>query len=96
MVESNIDKRVFQIQRMLADKLDHYKERDNRYMDDNIWEIQELYIDEEMKKEEGKIEDEEVILIKPYDVSTMTSSSSSQTSFIMDEVKNLLKYMKFV
>jgi len=81
---------------MLADKLDHYKERDNRYMDNNIWEIQELYIDEEMKNEEGKVEDEEVILIKPYDVSTMTSSSSSQTSFIMDEVKNLLKYMKFV
>jgi len=80
---------------MLADKLDHYKGRDNRYMDDNIQEIQELYVDEEMKKEKGKVEDNEVILIKPYEVST-TTSSSSQTSFITDEVENLFKYMKFV
>ena len=48
-----------------------------------------------MKKEEGKVEDEEVILIKPYEVST-TTSSSSKTSFITDKVENLLKYMKFV
>jgi len=66
-------------------------------MDDNIWEIQELYIDEEMKKEERKVEDEKVILIKPYEISTtIFSSSLSQTSFITDEVENLLKYMKFV
>ena len=65
-------------------------------MNDNIQEIQELYIDEEKKKKKGKVEDEEVILINPYKVSTMTSSSSLQTSFITDEVENLLKYMKFV
>jgi len=80
---------------MLADELDRYKERGNKYVDNNIREIQELYIDEEMRKKEGKVEDKEVILIKPYEVST-TTSSSSQTSFIMDEVENLLKYMKFV
>jgi len=76
--------------------LDYYKERGNRYVNDNIQEIQELYIDEEIKKEKGKVENEEVILIKPYKVSTTTSSSSSQTSFITDKVENLLKYMKFV
>jgi len=65
-------------------------------VNDNIQEIQELYIDEEKKKKKGKVEDEEVILINPYKVSTMTSSSSLQTSFITDEVENLLKYMKFV
>jgi len=64
-------------------------------MDDNIQEIQELYVDEEMKKEKGKVEDDEVILIKLYKV-LMTTSSSSQTSFITDEVENLFKYMKFV
>jgi len=80
---------------MLADELDHYKERGNRYMDDNIWKIQELYMDEETRKKEEQIENKEVILIKPYEVS-MTTSSSSKTSFITDEVKNLLKYMKFV
>jgi len=81
---------------MLANKLDHYKEKGNRYVDNNIQKIQELYIDKKMKKKEEKVEDEEVILIKPYEVSTTTSSSSSQTSFITDKVKNLLKYMKFV
>ena len=49
-----------------------------------------------MKKDKGKVEDKEVILIRPYKVSMMTSSSSSQTSFITDKVENLLKYMKFV
>jgi len=80
---------------MLANELDHYKGRGNRYVDDNIQEIQELYVDEEIKKEKGKMEDNEVILIKPYEVSTMTFSSS-QTSFITDEVENLFKYMKLV
>ena len=41
------------------------------------------------------VEDKEVVLVKPYKVSTTTTSASS-TSFITDEVKNLFKYMKFV
>jgi len=36
MVQSNMDERVFQIQRMLANKFDHYKEKGNRYVNDNI------------------------------------------------------------
>jgi len=51
-------------------------------------------MDEEAKREEGRVENEEVILIKPYEVSTTTSSSS--TSFITDEIEHLLKHMKFV
>jgi len=61
---------------MLADKLDHYKRKGNKYVDNNIQEIQELYTDEKIKKEKGKVEDNEVILIKPYKVLTATSSSS--------------------
>ena len=80
---------------MLADKLDHYKKRGNKHVNDNIWEIQKLLINEETKKEEEKVEDKKVILIKLYEIST-TMFSSSQTSFITDEVENLLKYMKFV
>jgi len=80
---------------MLADELDHYKGRGNRYMDNNIQEIQELYVDEEIKKEKGKVKDDEVILIKPYEIS-MTTFSFSQTSFITNEVENLFKYMKFI
>jgi len=50
-----------------------------------------------IKREEGRIEDEEVILVKPYKVSEITSTSSSaQTSFIIDEVKNFVKYMKLI
>ena len=88
---------VFQIQRMLANKLDIYRGRENSYIDDNIWKIQELYKDEENKRElkkEGTVEDKEVILIKLYEVSELTSSTT-KSSFISNEVDNLLKYIKF-
>ena len=64
LIQNNMENWVFQIQWMLADKLDVYKERRNRYVDDNIQEIQKLYKEEEIKKKEGRIEDKEVILIK--------------------------------
>ena len=52
---------------MLADELDRYKRRGNTYVDNNISEIQELYINkEQMKNSEERVEKEEVILIKPY------------------------------
>ena len=95
LVQCNMEDQVFQIQRMLVDKLDKYKERDNAYVDNNISEIQKLYINkEQMKKSEGRVEEEEVILIKPYKVSESTSTKSS--SFIDEEINNLLKYMKFI
>jgi len=88
-------KRAFQIQRMLANELDHYKEKGNRYVKENIWEIQELYIEEEPQdKGKGKVEEEEVILFKPYKV--LESISTKSSSFINEEINNLLKYMKFV
>ena len=95
LIQSDMDNRAFQIQRMLANELDWYKGRGNRYVEENIWEIQELYIKEENREEKEVVEEEEVILVKPYKVSTTTSSSSS-TSFIMDKVKNFFKHMKFV
>ena len=95
LLQSDMDDRAFQIQRRLADELDRYKGKSNSYVETNIQEIQELYMDEEMKNQGGKVEDDEVILIKPYEVST-TTTSSSNTSFITDEVKHLLKYMKFI
>jgi len=93
LVQSNMDEQVFQVQRMLVNELDHYKKKGNKYMNDNIQEIQKLYIEKEKKEE--KVEDKEVILVRPYEVSMMTSSSL-KTSFITDEVENLIKYMKFV
>ena len=67
-------------------------------MDDNIQEIQELYKDEKQRRESNKgevVEDEEVILIKPYEVSG-SGLSITKLSFIDDEVDNLMKYIKFI
>jgi len=96
LVQRDMDKRSFQVQRMLADELDAYKGKDNKYVEDNIKEIQELYRDKEIKKEKGTIENKEVILVRPYEVSSSITSSPSSTSFISDEVENLSKYMKFM
>ena len=74
--------------------MDQYKGKGNRYVEENIREIQNLYIEKENREEKGVVEEEEVILIKPYEMSTTMSLSS--TSFITDEVKNLFKHMKFV
>ena len=64
-------------------------------MEENIQEIQELYIDEKMQdKSKGRIEEEEVILIKPYKISESIKTKSS--SFVDEEIENLMKYMKFV
>jgi len=65
-------------------------------MNDNIREIQKLYKNEEQEKElvKERVEDEKVVLIKPYEVLELTSSST--LSFIDDEVDNLIKYMKFI
>ena len=95
LVQSDMDEWAFQIQRMLADELDQYKEKGNKYVNENIWEIQDLYIEEEVQdKGKGRVEEEEVILIKPYEASESISTKSS--SFVDEEIENLLKYMKFV
>ena len=90
LVQSDMENWTFQIQRILADELNAYRGKENSYVDDNIQEIQDLY------KEEGRIKEKEVILIKPYKVSKSTMMLLAQTSFITDEVENLFKYMKFI
>ena len=62
LIQSDMDDRAFQIQQMLADELDRYKGKNNKYVDDNIKEIQDIYMDEE-QKEKGMIENEEIILV---------------------------------
>ena len=96
LIQSNMDDRAFQVQRMLANELDQYKGKGNSYVEENIQEIQELYMDKEEKRDEGRVEDKEVILIKLYKVSSSTSISTHSTSFIDEEIENLIKYMKFV
>jgi len=43
-------------------------------VEENIREIQELYIKEENRGEKGVIEDEEVILVKPYESRTSSGT----------------------
>ena len=93
LIQSNMEDQVFQIQRMLADELNAYKGQGNKYVDENIQEIQELYKENKDKQEE-KMEDKEVILIKPYEVDELTSMTKS--SFINNKVENLIKYIKFI
>ena len=57
LIQSDMDDRAFQIQRRLADELNRCKGKGNSYMDENIREIQELYMEEEAKGEEGRIDD---------------------------------------
>ena len=82
---------------MLANELDEYKRQGSRYMNNNIQEIQDLYRNKRQKKEleGGRVENEEVILIKPYKKST-TISKMTRSSFIHEEIKNLEQYMKFI
>ena len=63
LVQSNMDEWAFQVQRMLADELDYYKGKGNNYVDNNIKEIQDLYINEETREAKGVVEEEEVILV---------------------------------
>ena len=87
---------IFQIQRMLADELNRYKEWGNTYIDKNIQEIQELYMKKEQKKT-GTVQDDKIILIKPYEVNNYTVSTISKLlSFIDEKIDNLIKYMKFI
>jgi len=96
LIQCDIENRIYQIQRMLADELDAYKGKDKKYVKDNIKEIQELYKTKEDKRNQGVIKEDEVILIKPCKVSSLSSAMTTKSSFINNEVENLIKYMKFV
>jgi len=53
-------------------------------------------MEEKTRRNEGWVEDKEVILIKPYEVSSLTFISTHSTSFIDKEIENLIKYIKFI
>ena len=71
---------------MLADKLDAYKKKRNKYMNNNIKEIQDLYRDKEQRRKSRKQEmvDKEVVLFKLYKMTTTISkiNKTTKTSFI--------------
>jgi len=67
-------------------------------MEDHVFQIQRMLANEldTYRKElnKGRVEDEEIILIKLYKI--LESTSTTKSSFINDEVENLIKYMKFI
>ena len=73
-MQSDMENQVYHIQWLLADKLDNYKEKGNKYTDRHIKEIQDTYKQEDivMKEQDNKvkqkIQDEEVFLYKSYKV----------------------------
>jgi len=89
LVQSDMENQMYQIQRCLADKLDDYKDKSNKYVDENIKEIQELYRDEDSKRKQETIQDEEVVLFKPYKTTKSMTFKTTETSFIQEEIKNL-------
>jgi len=56
LIQCDMENWIYQIQRMLADELDTYKGKGNKYVEDNIKEIQELYKEKEDKRNQGAIE----------------------------------------
>ena len=44
IIQSDMENQVYHIQKMLADKLDNCKRKGNNYVEDNIKEIQDVYI----------------------------------------------------
>ena len=72
--------------------MDDYKRKGNKYVNDNIEEIQELYRNKELRREttgKERIQDEEVVLFKPYKELAFTTSKTIGASFIYKEIKNL-------
>jgi len=63
---------------LLADELDECKGRGNKYVDEHIKKIQELYKEKgekQWKDRKGKeIQDDEVLLYKPYKILMKSSS----------------------
>ena len=95
------------IQALLADELNTYKGKENPQADNHIKKIQDVYkanylyieqliIIDKRKQKKEKIQNKEVLLYKPYDISSKLSQLKvSKPTFIQDEINNLEKYIKF-
>ena len=81
--------------------MDNCKGKENDYAERHIKEIQNAYKQEdmEMKELETKvkqwIQDEEVLLYKPYKVDSL-KPKTSEPRVIQDKIDNLDKYMKYM
>jgi len=94
---------AYYIQRLLVNKLDNCKGKENKYADRHIKKIQDVYKQDnlEMKKlmvdnkEKQQIQDEEFFLYKPYNVDP-PRPKITEPICIQDEINNLEKYIKYM
>ena len=59
------------------------------------WEIEQLIIVNKGKQWEKQVQNEEVFLCKPYNISSNKSKEPKPT-FIQDKINNLERYMKYI
>ena len=98
IIQSNMENQAYHIQMLLVDKLDNCKGKENMYADRQIKEIQDTHKqkDQEMKKlvvnNKGKqlVQDKEVFLYKPYNISPFRPKTS-EPMFIQNKIDNLDK-----
>ena len=55
-----------------------------------------MYRDKDLKRKQETIQDEEVVLFKPYETTKSTTSKTMETSFIQEKIKNLEQHIKFI
>ena len=88
---------------MLVNELDNCKEKGNKYAEEYIKEIQDVYRQEDIvmktsqtiDKGKQRVEKEGVFLYKPYDVDKLRPKTP-KPHFIQNEINNLDKYMKYM
>jgi len=82
IIQSDMENQAYYIQKLLADELDNCKEKGNKYVEGYIKEIQDTYKQEDEEQDvKGKqqIQDEEVLLYKPYKVDLPKSKTPKPT-----------------
>ena len=97
-----MENQVYHIQRLLVNELDNCKGKRNEYTEGHIKKIQDIYKQEDIEvkiqessKEKQQIQDEKVLLYKPYKVNS-PKPKTPEPIFIQDELDNLDKYMKYM
>ena len=93
-----MENQTYHIQKLLANELDNCKEKGNNYVEGHIKKRQNTYKQKDKEqdiKEKQQIQDEKVLLYKPYKVD-LSRSKTPELTFIQDEIENLKKYMKFI
>lgn len=98
-----MEKQVYHIQVLMANKLDLYKRKSVEMVNENIKTLQEIYQDnsqpiiiDKVKQREYVIQDKKVFLYKPYNIllSELSGKLSLDTEMLQAKINNLEKALK--